>query len=166
MSNASAQKLVHFDTCSLVNWHTVLRWMLQMSSYFMTLCFWTLYRSHWDRFSQKSLKNWKKQEIQFWHKRDLWIFFKWFFFLNKPYFFNLYLNSTCSQLSFDVHNIHFAQIFQIFNFFAIRFSSMTNFIPPPLAAQKIVKRYLFWYLWTSQVQNIYLKINFMHYEVI
>ena len=44
---------------------------------------------------------------------------------------------------FDVHNIHFAKNFQIFNYFAIRFSSMTNFIPQPLAAKKIVKRDLF-----------------------
>ena len=37
---------------------------------------------------------------------------------------------------FDVHNIHFAKNFQIFNFFAIGFSSMTNFIPQLLVAKK------------------------------
>ena len=42
---------------------------------------------------------------------------------------------------------------------------MTNFISQTLAAKKIVKRDLFSYLWTAKVQNIYLRINFMHYEI-
>ena len=49
-------------------------------------------------------------------------------FFKKSIFLHLNLNSTCSKLSFEVHNIGFAQNFQIFNFLPINFSLMTNFI--------------------------------------
>ena len=39
------------------------------------------------------------------------------FFTNKPYFFKLNLNCTCSQLSFEVHNTLETQNFENFEFF-------------------------------------------------
>ena len=39
------------------------------------------------------------------------------FLLNKPYFFKLNLNCTCSQLSFEVHNTLETQNFEIFEIF-------------------------------------------------
>ena len=39
------------------------------------------------------------------------------FFTNKPYFFKLELNCTCSQLSFAVHHTLEAQNFENFEFF-------------------------------------------------
>ena len=67
---------------------------------------------------------------------------------------------------FEDNNICFVQNFQIFSFLAVRFSSMTNFIPRPPAAKKIIKSDYFWYLWTGKVQNIYLRISSKHQEVI
>ena len=67
---------------------------------------------------------------------------------------------------FEVNNICVVQSFQIFSFFAIRFPSMTNFIPRPPAVKKIIKSDYFWYLWTGKVQNIYLRISSKHQEVI
>ena len=49
-------------------------------------------------------------------------------FSKESTFLHLNLNSTCSKLSFEVHNIGFAQNFQIFNFLPINFPSITNFI--------------------------------------
>ena len=40
------------------------------------------------------------------------------FFTNKPYFFKLNLNCTCSQLSFEVHNTLETQNFENFEFFS------------------------------------------------
>ena len=81
---------------------------------------------------------------------------KIWFFQKKSIFLHLNLNSTCSKLSFEVHNIGIAQNFQIFNFLPINFSSMTNFIRWPLAANIVLKRDCFWYQWTAKDQNIYL----------
>ena len=39
------------------------------------------------------------------------------FFSNKSYFFNLNLHFICSELSFEVYNMSFGEIFQIFNFY-------------------------------------------------
>ena len=77
-------------------------------------------------------------------------------FSKKSILLHLNLNSTCSKLSFEVHNIGIAQNFQIFNFLPINFSSMTNFIRWPLAANIVLKRDCFWYQWTAKDQNIYL----------
>ena len=41
------------------------------------------------------------------------------FFTNKPYFFKLNLNCTCSQLSFEVHNTLELKILKILNFSTI-----------------------------------------------
>ena len=49
-------------------------------------------------------------------------------FSKKSIFLHLNLNSTCSKLSFEVHNIGFAQNFQIFNFLPINFPLITSFI--------------------------------------
>ena len=81
---------------------------------------------------------------------------KFLFFSKKSIFLHLNLNFTCSKFSFEVHNIGFAQIFQIFNFFPINFSSMTNFIRRHLVANIVLKRDCFWYQWTPKDQNIYL----------
>ena len=43
------------------------------------------------------------------------------FFTNKPYFFKLNLNCTCSQLSFEVHNTLETQNFENFEFFYYNF---------------------------------------------
>ena len=59
--------------------------------------------------------------------------------------------------AFEVHNICFRQNFQIFVFLSIKFSSMTNVIPWPLAAEIVIKRDCVWYLWPDKDQNIYLR---------
>ena len=46
---------------------------------------------------------------------------KMHFFCSKSYFFYLNINSTCSQLSFEVSNMSVAQNFSIFNFFLSNF---------------------------------------------
>ena len=112
----------------------------------MTLFLPTSYGSHWSHL-KKIWKFWiiKKKKFLLWHQRaPFWNFFlknwKNCFFFKKSNFFKLNLNSTCSKLSFKVHNIEFVQNFEIFIFLAKNFSSMTNFIPWPLAAKLIIKK--------------------------
>ena len=76
---------------------------------------------------------WTRKNCQ-WIPLGLWICFSMVFF-KKSYFFILNLNSTCSKLFFDVHNIGSAQNFQIFTFLAITFPLMITFIPEPLASK-------------------------------
>ena len=82
------------------------------------------------------------------------------FFFKKSYFLNLNLNFICFQLFFELHNISFAQNFQIFIFLAIKFPLMTNSIPWPLAAKIVIRGDCFGYLWTDKDQNIYLRSSF------
>ena len=101
------------------------RWMLEMSSNFMTLFLSIFATSHWSHFSKKIFENLKNGiffstvptskgppfenfffKINFFH-----------FFSNKSYFFNLNLHFTCSELSFEVYNMSFGENFQIFIFY-------------------------------------------------
>ena len=101
------------------------RWMLEMSSNFMTLFLSIFATSHWSHFSKKNFEN-LKNGIFFFNRSDfkgspLWnFFFKiifFHFFSNKSYFFNLNLHFTCSELSFEVYNMSFGENFQIFIFY-------------------------------------------------
>ena len=137
-----------------------------MSSYFMTLFHSSFYRSHWSHFSEKNLKILKNREKKFlcfdtkgsplWKKKLK----KNWFFQRKSNFLHLNLNFKCSKLSFEVHNVGFAQNFQIFTFLPINFPLMTNFIRWPLAANVVIKSDCFWYQWTAKDQNIYLWSSF------
>ena len=80
-------------------------------------------------------------------------------FFSKSYFFNLNLNSTCYLLCFDIYIIYFPQNFEIFIFFAIKFSSICNVSPPTLVAKLVFKGCRFGYLWTARDQNLYLRSN-------
>ena len=87
------------------------------------------------------------------------------FFAKKSYYFCLNLNSTCSQLTFEVYNNCFFQNFQIFIFLAMKFPSITTFILWPLVAKIVIIGDYFKYLWTAKHQNIYLRSSFGHLEV-
>ena len=135
-----------------------------MSSYFITLFLSVFYTSHWGHFLKKNfeiLKIWKKWNLTLWHqkKKKSKKSKNWFFF-EISYFFNLNMNSTCFQLSFDVHNIYFPQNFISFIFLAIKFTSLTIFIPPPLAAKLVIRGPCFGYLWTARDQNLHLWSSF------
>ena len=146
-------------------WSLMTPWRIpQMSSYFMTLFHSTFYRSHWSHFSENFLKILKNRKRDIFHSdtkgsplwNKNWKIEKNWFFQRKSNFLHLNLNSTYSKLSFEVHNIDFAQNFQIFTFLTINFPSMINFICWPLAANIVLKRDCFWYQWTAKDQNIYL----------
>ena len=76
------------------------------------------------------------------------------FFFSKSYFLNLNLNSTCCLLCFDMHIIYFPQNFEIFIFFAIKFSSICNVSPFALVAKLVFKGCCFGYLWTAKHHNL------------
>ena len=86
---------------------------------------------------------------------------KLIFFQRKSNFLHLNMSSTRSKLSFEVQKRGFAQIFQIFTFLPTKFTSMTNFIRWPLAANIAIKSDCFWYQWTAKDQNIYLWSSFI-----
>ena len=80
---AGTGKLCPHHNRSLVTF----QWMLQMSSYFMTLFLWTFFTSHWGRFSKRieNFEKLKKKKNQFRHQRvplleknskKIYIFFK------------------------------------------------------------------------------------------
>ena len=75
-------------------------------------------------------------------------------FFKKINFFKLNLNSTHFKLFLKVHNIEFAQNFEVFIFLAMNFSSMTNFILQPLVTKIIIIGNGFCYLQTAKDQNI------------
>ena len=110
---------------------------------------------------KRNLRSNTKGSFSLWKKNQK--LKKFWFFSKKSIFLHLNLNSTCSKLSFEVHNIGFAQNFQIFNFLPINFPSMTNFIDWPLAANIVLKRDCFGYKWTAKDQNIYLWSSFTIY---
>ena len=82
------------------------------------------------------------------------------FFQRKSNFLHLNMSSTRSKLSFEVQKRGFAQIFQIFTFLPTKFTSMTNFIRWPLAANIAIKSDCFWYQWKAKDQNIYFWSSF------
>ena len=81
-------------------------------------------------------------------------------FFQKITLFQLESEFSMFLAFFELHNISFAQNFQIFIFLAIKFPSMTNFIPKPLATKIVIKEGCFWYLWNAKDKNIYLKVHF------
>ena len=66
---------------------------------------------------------------------------------------------------FEVYNICFAQNFQIFIIFAIKFPSKSTFILKSPAAKIVIKGGYLGYLWTAKDQNIYLRSILGHIEV-
>ena len=105
----------------------------------------------------------KKTILPFWHQRKKER--KKIFFSKKSCYFYLNLNSTCSQLTFEVYYNCFSQIFQIFNFLVMKFPSITTFILWPLVAKIVIIGYYFGHLWTANHQNIYLSSSFGHLEM-
>ena len=76
-------------------------------------------------FCKKNFGNFENLKKKFFAPKFLgknWFSFENWFFFQELYFFILNMNSTCSKLSFEVHNIGFAQNFQIFNFLTYEFS--------------------------------------------
>ena len=72
-------------------------WMLQISSYFMTLFLLTFPRSPWCLFPKKVWKFWKIRKKTFiWPFRDWKFFFQKLDFFKKSYFFCQNLISKCS----------------------------------------------------------------------
>ena len=117
------------------------------------------FRKKFENFenSRKKIFAFRHQRVPLGKKSKNW---KYWFFQRKTNFLHLNLNSTCSKLSFEVHNVGFAQNFQIFTFLPINFPLMTNFIRWPLVASIIIKSDCFWYQWTAKDQNIYLWSSF------
>ena len=115
-----------------------------MSSNVMTLFLSISYRPHCSHIWKNFWKFWKiEKEIkilplqhQRWKNKKSW---QNIFFSNKSYSLNLNLISTCSKLSFEVHDMGFAQNLKFFISLAIDFPFMINFIPRPLAAKIIIR---------------------------
>ena len=82
------------------------------------------------------------------------------FFSMKSYFLLLNLNSTCSQLSFEVYNVSVAQNLKFQLFLDENFSWVTFVIQRLIAAKVYNWGGCFWYLWIAKDQNIVLVPNF------
>ena len=121
-----------------------LRWMLQMSSYLLTLFLLTFFRSRWGLFSKKKFEKFEKLKEKFlvptpkgppfWRKNFKKIKKSYLFLKNHAFSTWIWILHVLSFILMYITYI----LLKIFNFpiFAIRFRSMTNFIPFPLTAKK------------------------------
>ena len=116
--------VVHLDPpCSFLT--VVLRAMPQMSWFFVTLflsIFNRIYQSHFLDFFSNFWKNWHRRHLMPKNfDAKLGKIKKIHFFHNKLYFFKLNMNSTSSQLSFEVYNVSVAQNLKFWFFLTRKF---------------------------------------------
>ena len=153
-------------------WSLVIsRWMLEMSSNFMTLFLSTFATSHWSHFSKKNFENLKNGNF-FFDRSDfkgspLWIFF-------SKIIFSIFLvtNHTFSTWICILHVLSFLLMYitwvlvkiSKFSFFTIELLSMTKFFPRPLTAKIIIKKGCFWYVWIGKDQNFALRTILGHFH--
>ena len=118
-------------------------------------------------FLKKELWNFEKLKkiyISFWHQRVSPPFGKkikiFGFFPKKLYFFYLNLNSTCSQLSFEVYISIVTQIFKFFKFLVYKMSFLILMIPGFIAVKIYNPGDYFWFQMKDKYQNMYFQTSF------